>query len=165
MLLVTGLASCGTYVSMHENEIGVGVSASKVIFAYGADSAEAGTEIGPNTTRVSFHSLSGWPNATRIYEDPARVENTEAEGDESHAVELVFDQWSGDTDWVDLMEASLFNGSTQVGSTVEVGVQGSSTGELLLPAGGSWRIELEIRWKPSCPQGASVTASLALRVS
>ena len=164
-LLMIGVAACRTYVGLGESRVVVGACSSNVVFAYGNDSDQAGVQIGPNLTSVRFDSLSGVPNATRIYTDSVRVLNTESHTRESSTIELIFDRWSGDTTWVDFIKARLFNGSIQVGLPLYIGVQGSSTGEIVLPAGQALRLQFEIRWKPSCPLGESIEASLLLRVT
>jgi hypothetical protein len=155
------LVSGAVYVSMQADAINVGVSIPDVIFVYGADSTEAGAAIGPNLTYLSFSSLSGWPNATRIYGDSAGIKNNEIPGGPSHTIDLRLDSWSGDTTWVDSITVKLMDGSTQVGNQIDLGM-GGSTGNLSLPAGRTWRIQWEIKWGAGCPTNSQVVASFSL---
>jgi hypothetical protein len=155
------LVSGAVYVSMRADAIRVGVTIPEVIFVYGIDSTEAGAEIGPNLTYLSFSSLSGCPNATRIYGDSAGIKNIEITGGPSHIIELRLVSWTGDTSWVSSINVKLMEGSTQVGNQIDL-VSGGSTGNLSLPAGTTWRIRWEIRWEAGCPEDSQVGASFSL---
>ncbi|MEM1581592.1 MAG: hypothetical protein QXK89_03655 [Candidatus Bathyarchaeia archaeon] len=139
----------------------VGVEAAKVQFVTGADSTSAGASIGDDGTYVSFTSVSGWPNATRIYEDIVGIKNIDTE---ERAIELKFDSWSGDTSDVEYICVKVFDGSNQKGNTVIVGVSGSSTGEISIPANETWRVQLEVKWKAGASSSDKVSFTLQLIV-
>ena len=141
----------------------VSVEEAKVQFVQGGDSVAAGASIGTNGTSVIFNSISGWPNATRIYEDIVGIKNFETQG--SRNIRLEFDSWSGDTTAIEYIHIKVFDGNDQQqGSTVEVGEAGSSTGDMEIPAGATWRVQLEIKWEADALSTYQVSFALRLIV-
>lgn len=159
-LAITGV-SAAVYNLFRMEFSPVTVESAKVQFILGADSSAAGANIGVNGTYVSFNSISGWPNATRIYEEIIKIKNFDSS---NRVIRLEFDSWSGDTSAVDYVYVKVFDGSTQKGSTIYVGSSGSSTGDLTIPAGAEWRVQWEIRWKAGAQSTQSVSVALRLIV-
>ncbi|MEM2341330.1 MAG: hypothetical protein QXX94_04695 [Candidatus Bathyarchaeia archaeon] len=159
-LAITGV-SAAVYNLFRMEFSPVTVETAKVQFKLGADSNAAGASIGVNGTYVSFNSISGWPNATRIYEDIIRIRNFDSS---SRVIKLEFDSWSGDTSAIDYIYVKVFAGNTQMGNTITIGSQYSSTGDLTIPAGAEWRVQWEIKWKADAQSTQSVSVALKLIV-
>ncbi len=160
-VLVT-TASAAVYNMMYFQAQQIGVEAAKVYFVTGADSTAAGATIGTNSTYVKFTSLSGWPNATRYYEDIAGIKNDDTS---SRTIELKFDSWSGSTSSVSAMRVKVFNaGGVQQGSTVQVGTVDSTTGEISIPSSTTWRVQWEILWNAGALSSDKVDVTLTLKV-
>jgi len=137
----------------------VSVEAAKVQFVTGSDGDEAGATIGTNGTSVIFSSVSGWPNATRIYEDIVGIKNFDTA---ARTILLKFESWSGNTENIEYIHIKVFDESTQKGSTVVVGTSGSSTGEIEIPANAEWRVQLEVKWKADALSTDQVSFTLQL---
>jgi hypothetical protein len=135
---------------------------AKVQFISAEDSTAAGASIGTNGTYVSFNSMAGWPNATRVYESAVGIKNFDTT---ARTIELKFDSWSGSTTNIDYIYVKVFNDGTQQGSTINVGTAGSSTGSLSITAGETWRVQWEIRWKAEALSDNAVTVTLQLIVT
>ncbi|MGB9854289.1 MAG: hypothetical protein ACPLRY_05750, partial [Candidatus Bathyarchaeales archaeon] len=127
------------------------------------DSQAAGANIGTNGTYVSFNSMGGWPNATRVYQAAVGIKNFDTA---DHNINLAFASWSGDTDQIESITVIVRDsvGGTQKGSTIYVGVQGSSTGEITIPAGATWVVEWNIKWKAGALSTNTVSVTLQLLV-
>lgn len=127
------------------------------------DGSATSATLGTSPEYIMFTSLGGWPNATRYYEDAAKIENNDTV---SHNIELSFDSWSGSTSSVNAMRVKVFDGSdTQLGNTIEVGTAESSTGRIRIPAGVAWRVQLEILWNAEASDKDAVDVTLRLDVA
>jgi len=160
-LAITGV-SAAVYNWLYMEFSPVTVEAAKVQFVSGIDSEAAGASIGTNGTYVRFNSISGWPNATRIYEEIVKIKNFDSS---SRVIRLEFDSWSGNTNYIEYIYVKVFDsGGVQKGSTIIVGSPGSSTGDLTIPSGAEWRVQWEIKWKAGAQLTHSVSAVLRLVV-
>lgn len=166
LLVVSGTvfsASAAVYNMMYLRSEPVAVEGAKVIFVSGTDSTTAGATIGTNSTYVRFNGMKGWPNATRVYEDSVGIKNNDAS---SRTVRVTFSSWSGDTSAVDSMLVKVYNGAgAQQGTTVTVGTTDSSTGDLSIDAGSTYRVQWEIRWKATALSSNKVDVTLTLKVN
>jgi hypothetical protein len=117
LLIVT--ASASVYNIMYMQASPIHVETAKVRFTSASDSSAAGAHIGTNGTYVSFSNITGWPNATRVYEAAVGIKNFDTE---NHNIELKFESWSGSTSKIDYIYVKIFDeNGTQKGSTVNVG--------------------------------------------
>lgn len=167
LLLLAGLlvvtASASVYNVLYMQASPIKTETAKVQFVTASDSAAAGATIGTNGTYVAFNNLGSWPNATRVYEAAVGIKNFD---NTEHVIELKFGSWSGSTAKIDYIYVKIFDGSgTQRGSTVAVGVSGSSTGSLSIPADATWRVQWEIKWKAEALSTDSVSVMLQLIVN
>jgi hypothetical protein len=159
-LIVT--ASASVYNVMYMQASPISAETAKVQFVTAGDSVAAGASIGTNGTYVCLNSMGGWPNATRIYEAAVGIKNFDSA---DRTVELKFESWSGSTTNIDYIYVKVFSDSnTQQGSTITVGTAGSSTGSITIPAGATWRVQWEIRWKAGALSTDLVTVVLRLIV-
>jgi|GEM_PF-1000249 len=165
MLLISSAliatASAAVYNLMYMQAMPISVQTAKVIFANGDDASEAGTTIGTNGTYVKFTSLSGWPNATRVYENASVIKNVD--NVKNFECQLSRDSWSGDTDYIDELYVKIYDASGTWKGTVDVKT-GDST-SFTIPHGEIWRVEWSIKWKAETPAGSTVTVTLALMVT
>ncbi|MEM3566427.1 MAG: hypothetical protein QXK18_06100 [Candidatus Bathyarchaeia archaeon] len=167
LLLLAGLlvvtASASIYNILYMQASSIQAETAKVQFVTASDSTVAGATIGTNGTYVAFSNLSGWPNATRVYEAAVGIKNFDTA---EHIIELKFGSWSGSTTKIDYIYVKIFDSSgTQRGSTVTIGVSGSSTGPLSIPADATWRVQWEIKWKAEVLSTDSVSVMLQLIVN
>jgi hypothetical protein len=161
--LLIGVASASVYNYLYMQAAPIGAEPADVQFVSGTDSSAAGASIGTNGTYVSFNSMAGWPNATRVYEDAVGIQNLDTS---SRTIELRFDSWSGSTANIEYIYVKVFNSTgAQQGSTIVVGTAGSSTGSLTIPAGETWRIQWEIKWIATALSTDTVTVTLQLVVT
>jgi hypothetical protein len=161
--LLIATASASVYNLLYMQASSISAEAADVQFVSGADSTAAGATIGTNGTYVSFTSMAGWPNATRVYENATGIKNLDTS---ARTIELKFDSWSGSTANIDYIYVKVFDSSnTQQGSTVVVGTSGSSTGSLSIPAGATWRVQWEIKWTAGASSTNAVSVTLQLIVS
>lgn len=159
-LIIVGVgAAVYNIFYMHFSQ--VSVEEAKVQFVSGDDSSAAGASIGTNGTSVIFSSVSGWPNATRIYENIVGIKNFDTA---ARTIKLEFDSWSGDTTEIEYIYVKVFDGGSQKGDTVVVGTGGSSTGNIQIPADATWRVQLEVKWKAGALSTDSVSFTLRLTV-
>jgi hypothetical protein len=166
LLLLAGVlvvtASASIYNILHMKAAPIQTEAAKVQFVTASDSVAAGLSIGVNGTFASLSGLAGWPNATRVYEAAVGIKNFDTA---SRTIELKFASWSGSTNKIDYIYIKVFDDTEQKGSTINVGVEGSSTGQLNMPAGATWRVQWEIRWKAEALSTDSVSVTLQLLVN
>ena len=136
LLVTTASAAVYNYVYLQASPISVQVP--YIRFVSGND---ATSTIGDNDTYATITSMAGWPNATRVYEDALRIQNTDGS---PHNCELMFDSWSGNTANVNYIYVKVFNatGGTQQGSTLSVTAM-NTTGTFSLPASTTYCIQ----WK------------------
>jgi hypothetical protein len=164
-VIATASASVYNTLYMEANQISAAVP--KVKFVTGADSATAGATIGTNGTYVSFSSMSGWPNSTRVYQDAIGIQNLDTS---PRSIELKFDQagdWSGNTTDISYIYVKVFDtvGGSQQGTPITVGTAGSSTGSLSILASTTWHVQWEIRWKAGTLSTKKVSVKLTLLVT
>lgn len=159
-LLLVALAitavSAAVYNVLYIDVSHITAEEAKIQFVYGEDSSAAGAQIGANGTYVKFNSISGWPNATRIYEEIAKIRNLDSS---SRTINLEIVSSSGNTDKVEYLYIKLFSESGQVGYTIGIGPNAeTSTGNLIISGNGELRIQLEVKWVA----GALTTYSISL---
>jgi hypothetical protein len=160
--LLIATASASVYNYLYMKAISIGAEPADIQFVEGTDSTAAGANIGTNGTYVSFNSMAGWPNATRVYENATCIKNLDTI---DRTIELKFDSWSGSTANIDYIYVKVFDGTgSQQGSTIYVGTAGSSTGSLTIPAGETWRVQWEITWVATALSTDTVTVTLQLIV-
>jgi hypothetical protein len=160
-LIIVGV-SAAVYNIFYMRFSPVSVEEAKVKFVQGEDSVAAGASIGTNGTSVLFNSISGWPNTTRIYEGIVGIKNFDTQ---ERNIRLEFDGWSGDTTAIEYIHVKVFDeNDQQQGNTVEVGTDGSSTGDMEIQAGTTWRVQLEIKWKADALSTYQVSFALRLIV-
>jgi len=165
VLVVT--ASASVYNLMYMQASPIPAEAAKIQFVTSADSTAAGASIGTNGTYVLFNSMAGWPNSTRTYQAAVGIQNLDTV---NRTVELKFDQagdWSGDISIIDSITVIVraTAGGTQQGTTINVGTAGSSTGAIGIPAGATWVVEWNIKWKAGALSTNTVSAKLTLIVT
>ncbi|MFH0896818.1 MAG: hypothetical protein V1850_02060 [Candidatus Bathyarchaeota archaeon] len=155
--------SAAVYNMMYMRSEPIAVEAAKVVFTTGTDSTAAGVTIGTNSTYVRLNGMKGWPNATRYYEDPVEIKNNDAS---TRTIKVTFESWSGDTSAVESILVKVFNsGSVQQGTTITVGTPSSSTGDITITAGSSYRVQWEIHWKATALSTNKVDITLSLRTN
>ena len=161
VLVVTASASVLNYLYMQASPITA--ETAKVQFVLADDSEEAGASIGTNGTYVSLNSMAGWPNATRVYQAAVGIQNLDSK---SRNITLAFASWSGDTDQIEFIKVVVRDavGGNQQGNAIMVGTQGSSTGKIEIPAGATWVVEWNIKWKAGASSTNSVSVTLQLLV-
>lgn len=159
-LTILGI-SAAVYNILYMSFSPVSVERAKIQFVQGADGSVAGASIGTNGTYISFNSVSGWPNATRIYENITGIHNYDSE---TRNITLEFDSWNGSRDAIEYIYVKVFDGNTQKGNTVTVGADGSSTGNMEIPADATWRVQLEVKWRADASSTDQVSFTLRLIV-
>jgi len=156
LLIVT--ASASVYNLMYMQAMPISAYGAKVVFYNGADASEAGTSVGTNGTYVKFTSMSGWPNATRVYENATVIKNLDAK---SFTCQLSVSSFTGA--YIDELYVRLFDNANVYHSTVQVhGTSNSTT--FTIGAGEVWRVEWRIKWNANTPAGSTATATLELKV-
>ncbi|MEM3824007.1 MAG: hypothetical protein QXH87_03655 [Candidatus Bathyarchaeia archaeon] len=161
VLVVTASASVLNYLYMQASPITA--ETAKVQFVLADDSEEAGASIGTNGTYVSLNSMAGWPNATRVYQAAVGIKNFDSA---SRNITLAFASWSGDTSQIEFITVIVRDavGGTQQGNAINVGIGGSSTGKLSIPADTTWVVEWNIKWKAGALSTNTVSVTLQLLV-
>lgn len=161
-LIVTATAS--VYNTLYMQASPITAEAAKVKFVAAADSTAAGASIGTNGTYVSFSSMSGWPNATRVYEAAVGIQNLDTV---HRTIELRFNSWSGNVENIDFITVVVRDsaGGNQQGSMINVGTPNSTTGLIHIPASATWVVEWKIKWKAGTHATDSVTVTLQLVVT
>lgn len=168
LLLLSGLlivtASASVYNLMYMQASPIPAETAKIQFVTADDSSAAGASIGTNGTYVSFNSMAGWPNTTRVYEAAIGIQNLDTI---ARTIELKFDSWSGNTASIDSITVIVRDtaGGSQQGSTINVGTPGSTTGQISIPAGATWVVEWNIKWNAGALSTDSVTVTLQLIVT
>jgi hypothetical protein len=160
LLMMT--VSAAVYNYMYMQATSIGSATAKVTFANGADATAAGTTIGTNGTYVKFTSLSGWPNATRVYENATVIRNQD--GAANFACRLSRDSWSGSTSAIDELYVRIYNAAGTLMGAVDVKTDGNYT-TFTIPHGEVWRVEWRIKWTATALSTDAITATLALRVT
>ncbi|MEM2568149.1 MAG: hypothetical protein QXH20_06760 [Candidatus Bathyarchaeia archaeon] len=160
-LIVTVSASVYNIMQMQSSPIVA--EPAKIRFVMADDSAVAGAYVGVDGTYVSFNSMAGWPNATRVYEAAVGIQNLDTV---TRTIELIFDSWSGSIENIDYIKVVVRDtaGGAQQGSAINVGTPGSSTGLISIPAGATWVVEWGIKWKAGALSTNTVSVTLKLIV-
>ncbi len=156
VLLAT--ASASVYNLMY-GDATVTAYAAKLYFdsTGAADATAAGTVVGTNHTSVMFTSLSGWPNATRVYTETAFLKaNSSFTGCVITAPQVTDSN-------VNTLKMTLYDGSTQKAQLNLLNAN-PTTGTFDISSGDSWRIQWEIQWKPGVTADHYVTTTLTLNV-
>lgn len=158
LLVTTASAAVYNYVYLQASPISAETPYIK--FVSGTD---ANSTIGTNGTWAIITNMTGWPNATRVYEDALEIQNFDGD---PHNCELMFDSWSGDMSSVLYIYVKVFNsiGGTQQGGTLSV-TGGNSTGTFSLPASTTWYLQWEIKWDGAALSTYKVNVTLKLKVS
>lgn len=165
MLLLSSLlittASAAVYNLMYIDANVTSYTAKVYFTTTGADDAEvAGTEIGTGGTSVSFSSLSGWPNATRVYEKVVSINNTDSPKNCILAVKSISDGTK--------LDQLLFN--VTIGSTVSSLDALSSSPSITFSLGTgsssnpSATVAVQLKWKAAAQNNDVVTVVLELKV-
>jgi len=159
LLLTTASAAVYNYMQMQASPISS--RAAKVVFANGSDASLAGTDVGTNGTYVKFTNMSGWPNATRVYENATVIKNKD------NAVNftclLSRDSFSGNIASIDELYVRIYNAGGTPQGTLDV--KAGNTTSFTIPHGEVWRVEWRIKWTATALSTDAVTVTLALRVT
>jgi len=158
-LLMTVSAAVYNYVYLQASPISS--QTAKVVFANGADATETGTSVGTNGTYVKFTSMSGWPNATRVYENATVIKNQDSSA--SFACQLSRDSWSGSTGSISELYVRIFNAAGTLQGTLDV--KAGNTTTFTIPNGAVWRVEWRIKWSATALSTDTVSITLTLRVT
>ena len=159
-LLVT-IVSAAVYTYLYMQASPISSVTAKVIFARGSDAAQAGTNVGTNGTYVQFTSMSGWPNATRVYENATVIKNVDTATD--FTCELSRSSWSGNTGSIDELYVKIYDAAGVCQGTLDV--RKGNTIKFKIPFGEVWRVEWRIKWSATALSTDSVTVTLTLRVT
>jgi hypothetical protein len=159
LLVMTVTAAVYNY--MYLEAAPIGSETAKVVFADGTDSDEAGTTVGTNGTYVVFNSMSGWPNATRVYENATVIKNEDSTLDFS--CQLSRDSWSGSTASIDELYVKIYDAAGTLQATLDV--KAGSSASFTIPYGEVWRVEWGIRWSATALSTDSITVTLQLRIA
>ncbi|MGF3522399.1 MAG: hypothetical protein ACQXXJ_04800 [Candidatus Bathyarchaeia archaeon] len=141
MLLLSSLlittASAAVYNLMAVDANVAPKTATVYFTTTGADDATAaGTTIGTNNTYVRFSSLSGWPNATRVYEKVVVIKNDNS-GDRSCTLSVTSVSGVSDLDKLDFKVGSETLDARTVSNSITFTVSGGS----------SVTVEVQLKWK------------------
>jgi hypothetical protein len=159
--LLISTATASVYNLLYMQGMPISAASAKVVFAEGSDATAAGTSVGTNGTYVKFTSLSGWPNATRVYENATVIKNEDSAV--NFGCELSRDSWSGSTGSVDELYVRIFNAAGTWQGTLDV-VAGNTT-SFTIPFGEVWRVEWRIKWSATALSTDSVTVTVELKVT
>ena len=159
LLIVT--ASASVYNLLYMQAMPISATSAKVVFANGSDATEAGTSVGTNGTYVKFTSMSGWPNATRVYENATVIKNQD--GAVSFTCELSRDSWSGSTGSINELYVKIYNAAGTCQGTLDV--KAGNTTTFTIPSGEVWRVEWRIKWSATALSTDSVNVTLKLKVT
>lgn len=159
LLMIT--VSAAVYNYMYIQATSIGSKTAKLTFAAGTDATAAGTSVGTNGTYVSFTSLSGWPNATRVYENASVIKNDDVAID--FACQLSRDSWSGNTGNIDELYVRIYNAAGTLQGTLDV--KTGDTATFTVPHSETWRLEWRIKWSATALSTDTITVTLSLRVT
>jgi len=159
LLVMTVSAAVYNYIYLQATPISSQIA--KVVFANGSDATEAGTSVGTNGTYVIFTSLSGWPNATRVYENTTVIKNDDSASD--FTCQLNRDSWSGDAASIDELYVKVYDTTDTLQGTLDVKTGNYTTFTIL--HGEVWRVEWRIRWSATALSTDSITVTLELRIT
>lgn len=159
-LLVT-VVSAAVYNYLYMQTSPISSVTAKVVFVGGTDAAAAGTIVGTNGTYVQFTSMSGWPNATRVYENATVIRNLDSSVD--FVCQLSRDSWSGSTGSIDELYVKIYNAAGTWQGTLDV--KNGNTTTFTIPHGEAWRVEWTIKWSATALSTDTIAVTLALRVT
>jgi hypothetical protein len=160
LLVMTVSASVYNYMYLQATPISS--KTAKVVFANGSDATAAGTSVGTNGTSVKFTSMSGWPNATRVYENATVIKNVDTAV--NFACQLSRDSWSGSgTGSISQLYVRIYNAAGTLQGTLDV--KASNTTTFTIPFGATWRLEWNIKWSATALSTDTINVTLALRVT
>ena len=164
-LLITSLLIATVSAEIYDylyQDATISVEGLTLEWTLGADNATAGTQIAGSTCTLT--NLKGPPNGTRIYGDPARLNNT---GASSTTFDLLIDQVTGNTSQMDSIIVKLYNvtNDASMGNLTvwSGGSQGSDLTSLTIAANTKWRFQWEVTWKSTATTSHSVTVNLKIR--
>jgi hypothetical protein len=161
--LLVMTVSAAVYNYMYLQASPISSKTAKVVFANGSDYSEAGTSVGTNGTSVKFTSLSGWPNATRVYENATVIKNVDTAV--NFTCQLSRDSWSGNgTSSISQLYVKIYNATGALKGTLDVKTEGNYT-TFTIPHGEVWRVEWTIKWSATALSTNTVTVTLELRVT
>jgi hypothetical protein len=159
LLVMTVSASVYNYMYLLATPISS--KTAKVVFANGSDWTAAGTSVGTNGTSVKFTSMSGWPNATRVYENATVIKNVDT--GVSFACLLSRDSWSGNTPSINALYVKIYDAAGTLQGTLDV--KANTTTTFTIPFGAIWRLRWDIKWSATALSTDTITVTLALRVT
>jgi len=159
--LLIATASAAVYNYMYMQAMPISAISAKVKFYDGTDASAAGTSVGTNGTYVKFTSMSGWPNATRVYENATVIKNEDSAV--NFACQLSRDSWSGSTGNIDELYVKIYNAAGTWQGTLDV--KAGNTTSFTIPFGEVWRVEWIIKWSATALSTDTVTVTLMLRVT
>ena len=161
--LLVMTVSAAVYNYMYLQAMPISSKTAKVVFADGADKTEAGTDVGTNGTYVKFTSMSGWPNATRVYENATVIKNQD--GAVNFTCRLSRDSWSSNNfTSIEELYVRIYNATGTLKGTLDVKTDGNYT-TFTIPHGEVWRVEWTIKWSATALSTNTVTVTLVLRVT
>jgi hypothetical protein len=155
------VASAGVYNYLYLQAMPISSKTAKVVFANGSDYSQAGTIVGTNGTYVQFTDLSGWPNATRVYENATVIENLDNAND--FVCELSVDSTSGSMASMDQLYVKVYNAADVWQGSLDV--KAGNTTTFTIPHGEVWRVEWAIKWAATALSTDTVTVTLMLKVT
>jgi hypothetical protein len=160
LLIMT--ASAAVYNYMYLQASPISAKAAKVVFANGSDWTQAGTDVGTNGTSVQFTSLSGWPNATRVYQNATVIKNVDTAVD--FPCTLSRSSWSGSgTGDVSQLYVQIYNATGALKGTLDL-VAGNTT-TFTIPHGQTWRVQWTIKWVATAPATDTVSVTILLQAT
>lgn len=160
-------ASAATYYTMLM-DANVSVSGgNQVVFSPGTDWGSSTMGDGNQTCTLD---LSGGNGTIATYPNPVTINNTDTSN--GYTINLQLDSWDGNGETeLNYINVTVYNdvaAGTQQGATIYLVPGGSgqveTTGDLSIPASGTWRVEWIIYWK-STATSETVTVNLKLVVS
>lgn len=159
--LLVMTVSAAVYNYMYLQASPISAKTAKVVFADGTDAGAAGESVGTNGTSVKFISMSGWPNATRVYENATVIKNVDTAV--NFTCQLSRDSWSGNTPSIDALYVKIYNAAGTLEGTLDVKANGTTT--FTIPHGQVWHVEWTIKWSATALSTYNVTATIMLRVT
>jgi hypothetical protein len=165
-LLIAGVSASTYYTMLMNANVSVS-SGNLVVFSPGTDWGSSSMGDGNQTCTLA---LSGGNGTIATYPDPVTINNTDTSS--GYTINLQLDSWDGnDQSELNYINVTVYNdvaAGTQQGNTIYLVPGGSgqveTTGDLTIPASGTWRVEWIIYWK-STAVSETVTVNLKLVVS
>ena len=167
-LLIAGVSASTYYTMLMTTNVSVS-SGNLVVFSPGTDWGSSTMGDGNQTCTLA---LSGGNGTIATYPDPVTINNTDASN--GYTINLQLITWDGNAQSeLNYINVTVYNDNaagTQQGDTIYLvpgGVgQVETTGDLSIPASGTWRVEWVIYWKSTAQTGTdTVAVNLKLIVS